>query len=236
MKRLGLFIIRTIIISALTTSLVGCGQMTDSGESSPTAPTSINVNSSTASYFKSVAFGSEFGSNSTAVIRRWNSDIRLKLHGNVTASDLDFINAAVEHLNSLTGEHITISLTDSDNANLSLYIVDKAEFSNIIPTVQPNVDGYVQVTSRSNVIFTGKILISNNLAGSRRNHVISEELTQSLGLLCDSLIYSDSIFYQNYSSVTQYSSEDEDIISLLYSDAIRPGLTERQFNEMALIL
>lgn len=236
MKKLGLFIIRTILISACTASLVGCGSMSNSETSEPQAPQTLNVQSSTASYFKAISFGSEYGNNSNQVIRRWNSDIRIKLNGNITSADVAFINNAIEALNELTGEKITITLTSGHNANLNLHIVDKSEFANIISSVQPNVDGYVQVLSRSNNIFKGTILISNNLSPTRRKHVILEELTQSLGLLNDSMLYDDSIFYQNYSRVTDYSIEDRAIISLLYTDAIRPGLTEQEFNEMTHIL
>lgn len=48
-------------------------------------------------------------------------------------------------------------------------------------------------------------------------HFIREEITQGLGLINDSWKYPESIFYQGYSKVIQYSELDKSIIQKLYN-------------------
>jgi hypothetical protein len=51
---------------------------------------------------------------------------------------------------------------------------------------------------------------------TRKKHVLREELTQSLGFGNDSNNYTDSIFYENFSSDTEYSEQDKLVISRHY--------------------
>jgi hypothetical protein len=48
--------------------------------------------------------------------------------------------------------------------------------------------------------------------------VLREELTQSLGLCNDSWEYPNSIFYQGWSTNTEYSDLDKEIIQMLYNE------------------
>jgi hypothetical protein len=53
---------------------------------------------------------------------------------------------------------------------------------------------------------------------TREKHVLREELTQSLGFGNDSIKYPDSIFYENFSSLTKYSELDKAIIRKHYNN------------------
>ena len=44
----------------------------------------------------------------------------------------------------------------------------------------------------------------------------------------DSSRYADSIFYTEWSSVTEYASVDRAVIQMLYSDMIHPNMNEEQ--------
>lgn len=55
-------------------------------------------------------------------------------------------------------------------------------------------------------------------------HAVLEELVQLMGLANDSMKYTDSIFYTNYSSVTTLSDIDKLMLELLYSDSIKPNM------------
>ena len=50
-----------------------------------------------------------------------------------------------------------------------------------------------------------------------QKHLLREELTQSLGLFNDSWKYPESIFYQGWSTVTEYSDMDKRLIDMLYN-------------------
>ena len=58
-----------------------------------------------------------------------------------------------------------------------------------------------------------------------RSHVIREELTQALGLMRDSNSRPDSIFYQEWSPLTEYSDIDREVIRILYLDDVAAGMT-----------
>jgi hypothetical protein len=47
----------------------------------------------------------------------------------------------------------------------------------------------------------------------------------------DSGRYSESVFYTEWTDVTEYAPIDRAIISILYSDAIQPGMTQEQVLE-----
>ena len=65
-----------------------------------------------------------------------------------------------------------------------------------------------------------------------QKHLLREELTQSLGLARDSYLYDDSIFQQSWTTVTQYSQMDKDIIRLLYHPEMEVGLDKTQVEDL----
>jgi len=78
-------------------------------------------------------------------------------------------------------------------------------------------------------IYNSRILVSSaDINQTERSHLIREELTQSLGLMNDSNKYEDSIFYQDWTDVTEYSIIDKSVIKMLYLKKIKPGMTIEQ--------
>jgi hypothetical protein len=50
-----------------------------------------------------------------------------------------------------------------------------------------------------------------------QKHLLREELTQSLGLFNDSYKYDNSIFYQGWTTTTEYDPIDRELIDMLYN-------------------
>jgi hypothetical protein len=50
-----------------------------------------------------------------------------------------------------------------------------------------------------------------------QKHLLREELTQSLGLKNDSYDYPKSIFYQGWTTTTEYAPIDRELIQMLYN-------------------
>jgi hypothetical protein len=50
-----------------------------------------------------------------------------------------------------------------------------------------------------------------------QKHLLREELTQSLGLFNDSYKYDNSIFYQGWTTTTEYAPIDRELIDMLYN-------------------
>lgn len=51
-----------------------------------------------------------------------------------------------------------------------------------------------------------------------QKHLLREELTQSLGLFNDSPKYRESIFYDGWTTTTEYSDLDREPIQMLYNE------------------
>lgn len=61
----------------------------------------------------------------------------------------------------------------------------------------------------------------------QRKHLLREELTQAFGLFADSKRYPSSIFYQHWSTTTDYSELDRALIKLLYDERLHSGMDEQ---------
>lgn len=177
-------------------------------------------------YLLDIALGAEYN-NSAQVIRKWEEDLRIRVHGSPSASDRAALQAVMDELNAM---NLGIRLRfDAANPNVNLYFVPERQFSRYEPNYRPVNLGYAWIRWRSYRIHNATVLISTTgTSPQERAHLIREELTQSLGLLRDSYQYPDSIFYQNWTDTTAYNELDKAIIQALYNPAVRPGMTRSQ--------
>ena len=83
-----------------------------------------------------------------------------------------------------------------------------------------NTQGFgVTYCGRHNNIYVGEAFVDIGRVKNpiRQKHILREEVTQCLGLGNDTYQYDNSIFYQGYSTVTEYSELDKEIIKMLYN-------------------
>lgn len=201
-------------------------------------------------YFLDIAMGSEYG-NASPHIRKWATDLRIDIHGTPSSQDLASLDTVVDELNMLidpieievldrpaptdtVSPHMVSTLSlgrldaEPEPANVNIYFVPHTDFSRYVPQYEEGNLGYAWIWWQDDTIYDATILISTNgINQVERSHLIREELTQSLGLLRDSYQYEDSIFFQLWTSTTQYSSLDEALIRMLYSPKIQPGMTRQ---------
>lgn len=191
-------------------------------------PTIDSITQEHLNYFLEVAMGSEWGSNQ-AVLRKWSGDVRIKYFGSPTDSDLATLQAVVSELDNLTGDNLRVQVVDR-NPNIEVYFVPEAQFTRYEPNyVSRNLGFFWTWWNANETINRARVLITTDgVTQSERSHLIREELTQSLGLMRDSQRYRDSIFYQGWTSTTQYSEIDRAIIALLYQPELRTGMTRSQ--------
>jgi hypothetical protein len=178
-------------------------------------------------YFIEVALGSEFG-RGPGVVRKWQGPIRIQVHGSPTAEDRAALQAVMEELNQLT-EGIELQLTDSD-PSMEIFFVPEAEFARHEPRYQPvNLGFFWANWGADHQIVSARVLISTTgVTQQERAHLIREEVTQSLGLMQDSRRHRDSIFFQGWTDVVNYTEIDRAIIQLLYRPEIRAGMNASQ--------
>ena len=208
---------KTIFI-AFTFLIIGCSFQSNTN----------NFTQEEIEYFTEIALGAEFG-DETPVIKKWTDDVRIKINGEPTEEDLQTINNIVNDINKIiTG--LRIKIVDK-NENLSITFSPESDFTSIDPNYVPTNYGFFWALWHDDnfIIYNASILISSiGITQKERSHLIREELTQSLGLMNDSNKFEDSIFYQDWTNITEFSEIDRAVIKLLYLNNIKPGLSKEQ--------
>ena len=128
----------------------------------------------------------------------------------------------IQELNSYI-DCISINLVEnSDSANFFIYLGSESWYNKSVPksfNYTKNNLGLFIVTKYNNIIVSGSMYVdlyrTENI--KEKKHLLREELTQSLGFFNDSWDYPESIFYQGWSTVTEYADIDKEIIKKLYN-------------------
>lgn len=180
-------------------------------------------------YFLEIALGAEYTKTQAAsTIRKWQGDLRIQTFGTPTSADLETLRTVIGEINTLTGGNIRLQLVDR-NPNVTVRFVPERQFKKYEPNYEPVNYGYFWTQWSNDKIYSANILInSQQVTQKERSHLIREELTQALGLMQDSFRYADSLFYQPWTDVTQYSAIDRAVIKMLYDPRILPGMTQAQ--------
>ncbi|UJH69762.1 DUF2927 domain-containing protein [Ornithinimicrobium sp. INDO-MA30-4] len=176
-------------------------------------------------YLVSVALGSEF-TDSPATVRKWLTDVDIRLNGQPTDADLQTVDDVVADLNALTPSvHIQVVDTDPD---IEVYFVPLDEFQNYFPEYVDGNWGFFWFWFQGEgELYKADIAVrSDGIEQDLRSHLLREELTQSFGLAIDSGEHPNSIFYSEYSEVQEFSELDETIIEMLYRPEIETGFTK----------
>lgn len=165
-------------------------------------------------YLDEVAGGSEYGSYSP--YSRWQSPVRIAIYGTPTDSNWQELNSVIQELSQLTGLDIAIA-QQGEYSNIALHFIPEAEFSQVVPQYIPLNLGFFWVDREGSTLTNAIVLISTTgVTPEEQNHLLREELTQSLGFPNDSERYEDSIFYAKWTTTSQYSGLDRCVIRLLY--------------------
>ena len=188
-------------------------------------------------YFNEIALGFEFGSASE-VTRKWKNDMKIFVGGTKTPIMTDELLRVIQEINALATDGFSASVvTDSVESNFYIFLGSGGEYAKKFPSVLnlvPSNWGLFNIYfDASNIIYGGIMYVDIDRASNiEEKHLLREELTQSLGLAKDSNRYPDSIFQANWTSTTEYSNVDKDLVRLLYHPAMQIGLDRVQSAEL----
>ena len=210
-------------------------------DASPTKPQSNSKNTSSLStipadktfeYFKEVTLKSEFGSSGNGLIKKWMVPIKLEIAGLPTPADLETVEAVTSELELLT--NLPIEFVKPNTGNMRIRFTPEENFKKFIPSYQTDNSGFFWLNWDETKQITGaEILISTTgVTQKERSHLIREELTQAFGLPADSYKYPDSIFYQGWTDIAEYSSLDKKLIKMLYNPKVKPGMNGSQLEKL----
>jgi hypothetical protein len=180
-------------------------------------------------YFQEVALGFEFG-NTTAVTRKWATDMKVFVAGAPNAESIKELNKIISEINTLANDGFKIAVvSNKEDSNLTLFFGSKAGYAELFPKEAHLLKGSSGLCTISwnskNQIVRGHIFVKNeNISVIEQRHVIREELTQALGFGKDSPRYMESIFQSSFTTPTEYSAIDKELIKLLYHPQMSTGL------------
>lgn len=172
----------------------------------------------TIQYFNEIVMNTEFnGSRKTAYT--WKTDMKIYVDGEKQDYLVDELNRIVSELNDIINP-IEIKIVSSPSqANYVVYFGSRTNFKNKYSLSDPqrleNNWGYFEVYASSGVMYVDTY---RNGDHTTQKHLLREELTQSLGLFNDSYKYPESIFYQGWTSTTEFAPIDREIIDMLYNN------------------
>ncbi len=202
-----------------------------SDSSAPSVKNNPPLSTAQKTYFKKIALGTEFLSEEKK-IAKWINNIVIYVEGEANDILEQELNAIIIELNKLI-PNLNIKRTRKKaEANFIVYFGHGKDYANTIESKAKNyMDsnwGFVYVYWNDNYeIYKGSMYVDVFRAKkvAIQKHLLREELTQGLGLLNDAEDYEDSIFQQQWTSVTTYSTLDKVVIQTLYHPAIKTGMT-----------
>ena len=129
------------------------------------------------------------------------------------------LNRIVKELNDIINP-ITISVVSKrSDANFIIFLGSYQTFAKNHPEVHAerlkDNWGYFQIYNNEGLMYVDVTRASND--ENAQKHLLREELTQSLGLCNDSYKYDNSIFYQGWTTTTEYAPIDRELIDMLYN-------------------
>jgi hypothetical protein len=169
-------------------------------------------------YFREIALGNEFSNKISSTPYRWTKNMKIYVYGYRSPMMMDELNRIVKELNDIINP-ITISVVSNRNdANFIIYLGSYKTFAANHPDIHAerlvNNWGYFQIYNNEGLMYVDVIRAKEENA---QKHLLREELTQSLGLCNDSYKYDNSIFYQGWTTTTEYAPIDRELIDMLYN-------------------
>jgi hypothetical protein len=193
-------------------------------------------------YFKEIALKSEFGYSPDRIIK-WTKPMKAFIKKEKPLkTQVSVIKQTIERINELATDGFRIELIDNIykcdtiiylNSKSKVNEIDKYFFKGINEDFAGLAD--IEYDSYNFNILKGKIFIDTNESLEIQKAAIIEEITQSIGLMNDSEMYSDSTFYQNKDNSRkkyyEYTDIDKELIKLLYLPSIKPGYDDKQIEK-----
>lgn len=168
-------------------------------------------------YFREIALGSEWGGTRETPWRQ-REDLHIFVQGQMSSELEGELTRIVIELNSLI-EPIEIKVVPTQAAaNYVIFLGPWKDFWNSWPEVNgerlEHNWGYFQVRRGWGLMYVDTYRANIG----EQKHLLREELTQSLGLFNDSPKYRESIFYAGWTTTTEYSDLDRELIQMLYNE------------------
>lgn len=186
--------------------------------------------SKTKEYFLTIALGAEYG-DKTQNIKKWVEGINILIQGESPKYLIYELNEIIKELNELNNNIKIKTTVYKKKANFILFFGSGIDYvreieKSALSYIDDNWGLFWCYWNENFELYRASVCIDiTKITGKDiGRHLLREELTQALGLMNDSPLYEDSIFYEGQTATTEYSQIDRDIIKILYNEKIKPGM------------
>ena len=170
------------------------------------------------SYYNEIVMNTEFGGPRKTAYT-WKKDMLIYVDGEKPEYLMDELKRIVGELNDIINPIDLKIVSSPSEANYTIYVGSHVDFKNKYkldcPELLERNWGYFELYPGSGVMY---IDTYRNGDKTSYKHLLREELTQSLGLFNDSYKYPESIFYQGWTTTTEFAPIDREIIDMLYNN------------------
>lgn len=169
-------------------------------------------------YFRDIALRIEFGVKKYS-ISKWDEPIRLFILGNPDEEDLAIIQEICDGMNAVPGFPGISQVTNEEDANLIFGFYDDAEYNTferhygIKESHGLTIFTFDEPSQRITYVDVG---IRNLSDRYEKTSVIWEEFFQAMGLKNDTLLYSETLFYNGQYNVSKATALDWVLFRILY--------------------
>jgi hypothetical protein len=173
----------------------------------------------TNAYFKEITLKNEFDETEIDTPDRWTEDMNIYVYGLKKEYMMDELEKIVGELNDIIHSIQVNIVTKKSDANFIIFLGSMNDFQKDFPNIKRK-DLEKNWGLFSTLPNKGKMYVDmyrTNDDIDAQKHLLREELTQSLGFYNDSWKYPNSIFYQGWTTVTNYASIDIRLIDMLYN-------------------
>lgn len=217
MKRLRIVICAIIAIALLSASALAAQTFNpkDAQEARLTA----------LEYLKTCCFEAEYGSSGN--FTRWKKSIDVYVVGNPTYQDITVLDDFLMELALRVPNFPNIRRVENEKgAEIVIYYVALDQMGDYIDSYVEGNWGYFSYHYNNYVRNKAQIAIATDVTTQyERNHLIKEELFGALGPSNDHYEYSDSIIYQEWTTVQTPSEFDWILMNMMYSPLLSPGIS-----------
>lgn len=184
--------------------------------------------------FFASAFSPEYGDTDRAVMVRWVEPLCVFVEGSPTEGDRRALLELMEELRTHVPDLPEISLTEKEkDANVVFSFVPLDEMEEFVTGYVPGNWGFMNSFHDNAVIRYGQVAVASDKTGQvDRNHLIREEFVNMLGLCGDIDFVPESIIYQPYTTTQTLAPIDYEMLNLLYSPLLTPGMTAEEASEV----
>ena len=176
-------------------------------------------------------------------VRKWNSPIRIKLHGKNISRYRKHIGNIADELSRLSGLQINIvDVNDAISPNVHVHLASLQETEALMASYsaryQASPFGKNSVclgaaVSKDMRIYEAYAIIKNYYSEKHIRRCFIEEIAQTLGLFGDSEVVHPSIFSNDGPLMERLPLNDKILVRALYDPRITPGMEREDVMEIA---